>query len=119
MLELEKDIQKNIADAYIVHKDYEKAIPHLMEYIKLNDSLLKTENRKIVYDAGAKYETEKKEMELQMANKDKQLKDAEIERQKFIRNAIILGAILLMIILLMIFNNAIQQLINKSKYKNS
>jgi tetratricopeptide (TPR) repeat protein len=115
LLELEKNIQENIANAYVAAGDPLKAVSHLKQYIAINDSLFKIENRKILFDLAKKYETEKKELELQMATKDKQLKDSEIKKQKLMRNAIIIGIVLLLIILSMIFNNAIQQIIGKSE----
>jgi len=105
-LDLQKKIENDCAALSVKLKNYENAVVHLKNFIALNDCIYNKENSRLILDLETKYETEKKELELQIAIKDKQIKEEELKKQKLFRTAMTIGAILLMLILILFFNNA-------------
>ena len=54
-----------------------------MKYVHLNDSLYSIERQKQLTEMQAKYETDKKEQQIDILNKDKVIKNKEMEAQNF------------------------------------
>ncbi|HBF87777.1 MAG TPA: hypothetical protein DDX39_03965 [Bacteroidales bacterium] len=82
---------------YINLKDYEKAIKFSEIYIALKDSLFKEEKTNAIAKAEMQFESEKKQNEIKLLNKEKELKEIEISKQKTTKNYLI-GIVLLIII---------------------
>ncbi|HYV90389.1 MAG TPA: tetratricopeptide repeat protein [Chitinophagales bacterium] len=89
---------------YAAKGDFKKAYFYSEKSASLNDSLFNVGKEKIVNELQTKYETEKKEHQISLLNKDKQLSEATISNQKTLRNSIIAGFCLLLIIAILIFN---------------
>jgi tetratricopeptide (TPR) repeat protein len=120
--DLERGLYKDLASAYSENKQFKLANLALTKYIELNDSITNMENRRILLDLQTRYETSKKEHELEMAKKDKIIQGliinqqkVEIKKQKGFSNALIVYALLTMVILYLIFNNGVRQLKVKSR----
>ena len=88
----------NISVIYFDLKDYEKAYTFKELYADLKDTLLNSENLKQMNELEKKYETAKKDTEIQLLSKDKALKDTEIQKQQSQRNAFIVGFVLLLLL---------------------
>jgi signal transduction histidine kinase len=84
--------------------DFKNAYFYSQKAAALKDSLFNETKEKIVNELQTKYETEKKENQISLLNKDKQLNEATISNQKILRNSIIAGFCLLLIIAMLIFN---------------
>ncbi|MBI4646164.1 MAG: HAMP domain-containing histidine kinase [Bacteroidia bacterium] len=67
--------------AYFAEKKFSAAIEHLSKYSELKDSIINQENIKQIAQMRTIYETEKKEKEIQLLNKEKQIKDLEISKK--------------------------------------
>ena len=61
-------------------KEYKKSIDFYAEYTAARDSMFKAEKFKSINEMQSKYESEKKEQQIALLSKEKQLKDAELLR---------------------------------------
>ena len=59
-----------------------KALEYFVEYSELKDSTLSEENLNIISELEKKYETEKKELEIEKLNTDKALQETQIKQQQ-------------------------------------
>ncbi len=81
------------------------AYNYLREYVALNDSLQSRNNRSQVYELESKYQTVKKELQIEQLEADKKVQQLSI-RQKNTLNYILIGsALTLLIIALLSFRN--------------
>ena len=80
-----KDILKNnyndMASIYSEMKDYKNAFKYMSLFSFYKDSVLNEEKQKQIIELQTRFETEKKEKEIVLLNKDKILKETEIQRQ--------------------------------------
>ena len=95
---------KIIAQAEARNKNYKEAYQYLEEVMLLNDSSIKTRQDKMLAEMQAKYETDKKDKEITLLNKDKQLEQANAEKQKQLKNFFIGGMVLLLLLALVLLN---------------
>ena len=86
----------DLGDIYSHTGDYQRAYAFQKDYAALKDTLLREENLKSIADAQAKYQTDKKEKEIQ-------LQKSEIGKQQIIRNALLTGVLLLFLIVFLIY----------------
>ena len=105
-------IIKNIQEASLVLKDayrkagnHEKAFFYFEKYQEARDSLSSTEHKKLLANMAAKYESEKKEAEIKLLNKDKEAQQAELNRQKLQRNTMMGGLLMLLLFILYFIRN--------------
>jgi len=73
-------------------------------YSEIKDSIFNESSSKIVAEMSTKFESEKKEQEILLLQKDKQLQNVEVSRLKTIRNIIIVGLVLILIFVLVLIN---------------
>jgi tetratricopeptide (TPR) repeat protein len=101
-----RDVYNSLADLYKQKKDFKKALEFQQLFVEMKDSLLNQESNKQIAEMNTKYESEKKEKDIQLLTKDKKLQVAEIGKQKLIKNLFIIGfvvAILVAFIVLRLF----------------
>ncbi|MBI4646680.1 MAG: tetratricopeptide repeat protein [Bacteroidia bacterium] len=93
---------------------YKEAFDLYEKYSLLKDSIYDENTQKQFTEMQTKYETEKKEKEIQLLNKDKQLKNVEFKKQTIVKNAFIAGFIfLLLLIFIVLFSY--KKIRNKNK----
>ena len=90
---------EELSEVYFKKGDYRNAYTYYRAYISLKDSILNETNTKNIAEIETKYETEKKEREIESLTKDKQLKETQLESQKNLRNAFIVGFVLLFLLI--------------------
>jgi tetratricopeptide (TPR) repeat protein len=83
-------------------KDYKSAYEYCRRASALSDSIKGLEKLKNIAEMSSKYETEKKEKEIQLLNKDKELSQAQIQQEKNLRYFLVGGAVLVLIIAVML-----------------
>ncbi len=83
-----KAIYKHLGEAYYSVGEYKLASDYIIKHIDLRDSLLVDEQKKEIEELSAKFESEKKELEIanltkgnQLLEKDKALKDSKLAEQ--------------------------------------
>lgn len=91
-----------LASLYSQTREFEKAFRFKSRYIEVKDSLMNQRNQNQIAEIQTKYETDKRDQEIELLNKDKQLRESLIEKQNAQRLAFITGIVFLMVILLLI-----------------
>jgi tetratricopeptide (TPR) repeat protein len=96
----------SLSELYENLGNYELALTFHKLYIDIKDTLLNELSNKQIAEMNTKYESEKKEKDIQLLTKDKKLQVAEIGKQKLIKNLFIIGfavAIIIAFIVLRLF----------------
>lgn len=103
-LELQKKINRALVKLYVTKKDYKNAYSLMTQYASINYRIASKQNAQQVRELEYKYETVKKEREIQELQKTKLKKQAEIDHQKTIKKAFLIGflVVLIPIVLLLI-----------------
>jgi serine phosphatase RsbU (regulator of sigma subunit) len=94
----------NLSSVYTLLKNYQKALEYTNLFYHEKDSLFNKEAMKQVTEINTKYQTEKKEQEIQLLTKDQQLKDKTLREQRVIRIALIVGLALFFILSFTLYN---------------
>ncbi len=81
-----REIYSLMAEVYKKLNDYKKAFEYHSLYSEIKDTILNESNSKQIAEMKTKYETEKKDKEIQLLNKDKEIQATELKRQTLIRN---------------------------------
>jgi two-component system NtrC family sensor kinase len=102
------DNQRNalfeLSEVYEETGDTKKSFDYYRQYVLFKDSIVNTENSNSIANMQIQYETEKKEQEIILLNKDKALQQTEIEKQKTTRNSFIGGIVLVLLITAVTYN---------------
>jgi two-component system NtrC family sensor kinase len=102
------DNQRNalfeLSEVYEGTGDTKKSFDYYRQYVLFKDSIVNTENSNSIANMQIQYETEKKEQEIILLNKDKALQQTEIEKQKTTRNSFIGGIVLVLLITVVTYN---------------
>ena len=94
--------------------NYISAIRHLNQFHQLNDSIFNETKSKQIEEVQAKYETEKKEQNIKLLEKESKFQQSKILEAEHSRNWILSGVILLLIIMgLLAYNIRLKQRTNK------
>lgn len=97
-----------LATAYEGIGNYREALRNYKTYKAVGDKILNNENRKKIVEIQAKYESDKKEKEIELLKKNNKIQELMLNRQKWIRNFLIIGFLMLIAVA--------AQLIRKYKY---
>ncbi len=98
-----KNAYKSLSEVHTKIKDYEQALHYTTLYYTQKDSILNKDVLKQVAELNTKYETEKKEKEIQLLTKDQELNTKTLKQQKMVRLALIIGLTLLGILLFTVY----------------
>lgn len=111
----EKDAYKALSELYHKLKDDKKAYFNRLRYEALNDSALNQETYKQVNELQAAYEIEKRNNEINLLNKDKELAQANASKDLLFRNILITVCILVLVIAFILLRNVrLKQRLNKT-----
>lgn len=106
---------------YELMNDFKNAFIYQSKYLVLNDSIFNSEKNTKLTEMDTKYQSEKKEKEIQLLNKDKELQVIELEKkgeQVKKQRIIIFGAILVILVVL-IFTILVFRLYRQKKKMNN
>jgi tetratricopeptide (TPR) repeat protein len=104
-LKIVENVQDIDKDYYFLYKDWgnsEKALEYFDKYLELKDSVLNEKSSKQTADMAARYESEKKDKDIELSTKQSELIQVQLKKDKvFIIGLIVvsLGAILLALLL--------------------
>ena len=84
ILKLEKDITEELSKIYEKEGNFGKALNYKKKFITLNDSILISENSKLVEDLNKKYQTDKKEAQIKLQNSEIKKKELENQQQQML-----------------------------------
>jgi serine phosphatase RsbU (regulator of sigma subunit)/tetratricopeptide (TPR) repeat protein len=79
-------------------KKYDEAFAIYKKHSNYKDSMLNIQSSGTISETMAKYETDKKEAEIQLLTKDSELQQHEIGKQKVVRNIVLSGLFLILIL---------------------
>ncbi len=79
---IRKAIYNTYSEVFENQYDYKNALRYYKLFFAMNDSLYNEESLKAFEEMQTKYETEKKEQQINLLNKDKELREARIKQQK-------------------------------------
>lgn len=95
---------EGLSEAYFKKGNYKSAYLHYKIYSDLKDSILNETTAKNIAEINTKYETEKKEKEIESLTKNALLKEAQLESQRNQRNGFIVGIALLVLLIILAYN---------------
>ncbi len=118
--DLLKDCYNSISNLYFAKGSYQKALKYYKMHSDIKDSIFTEESGGKIAEMQTKYETEKKEKEIEILSKNNEIQNLEIARQKNLRNSFIVISILIAILVFIIYRlyRAIQKTNRILKYKN-
>lgn len=109
-----EDIYEDLAIAYSRISDYNNAFQYQTLFTRLKDSLYNVAFDEKVATLQFDFELEKKQGEINLLTKDKELQEAALQRQRLVKNAFLSGLILILFIAFILFRNYRQKVkINK------
>jgi serine phosphatase RsbU (regulator of sigma subunit) len=98
-----RDSYQYLASVYEKLQDGENALKYLNLYYTEKDSLLNKENFKQIYEINTRYQTEKKQDEIELLTKDRVINEKTLKQQKILRIALIVGLVLVCILLFSVY----------------
>ena len=101
--ELIKDAAITLSQCDSASGNFKGAYEYHKLYSDVKDTILNEESGKQIAEMQTKYETEKKEQQITLLNKDKELQDAQVNRQKIIIWSVAAGFLLVLILSIFIF----------------
>jgi tetratricopeptide (TPR) repeat protein len=111
----EKDVYKSLSELYHKLHQNDKAYFNRLRYEALNDSALNEETYKQVNDLQASYEIEKRNAQIKLLNKDKELAYANAEQDLLYRYILLAACIITIVFMLILWRNVrLKQRLNKT-----
>ncbi|MES2591161.1 MAG: tetratricopeptide repeat protein [Bacteroidota bacterium] len=95
---------EELSEVYEKKGDYKNAYAYYRIHSAIKDSLLNEGNSKNMAEMQTKYESDKKEKDIELLKKEQSLQDVELENQKNVRNGFIVGCLLLVLIIILAYN---------------
>jgi tetratricopeptide (TPR) repeat protein len=92
-----------MSEAYAQAGDFERSYRYQKLNANLKDSLERTVNVRQLAEMQAKFETERKQREIDQLNRDREVKDLVMGRQRMVRNLMIVLAVLIMALAVVLF----------------
>ncbi len=103
-IHLAKNNVKELSDIFSATGDFRKALEYQQQFIAYTDSIYSISKAEAIADMQTKYETEKKENEIVVLNKDKEIQNQQLQRKTLVQVFLIGGIGALAIIFLLFFN---------------
>lgn len=95
-----------LAEVYAKQGRYKEAYEYQVIHTALMDSLVTARQVAAVTKQMARFETERKQREIELLNKENEVQALRINREKTLRQSLIFGAILVLILALVLWNRA-------------
>ena len=96
---------EELSDVYVKKEDYKNAYSYYKLHATIKDSLMNENNSKNMADIQTKYETDKKEKEIEILTKDKSLKEVKLKNQTIIITSFVAGFVLLLLLAFLAYNH--------------
>jgi adenylate cyclase len=100
-----KDIYSGMAIAYSNTQDYKNAFKYQELFGNIKDTIYNTERDKKLGSLQFEFDLQKKQSEINLLTKDKDLQIVQTKRQKFAKNAFLIGLVLTFIIAALIYRS--------------
>ncbi len=107
------DAALNMAQLYEDTKQFESANKYLKIYIQLKDSMVNADKNKSMQEMQTRFETEKKQQEIEILNQKNKLSQTQLNRQKIMTTAAVVGfGLVLLVVVLIIRQSRIRKRVN-------
>lgn len=100
-----KDAYTGLSKSFFKIGDFKNAYTYQSMLTSIKDTLYNMEYTQKMEGLILNYEIDKKQNQISLLNKDKELREADLRRQKLVKNAFLTGLILILIIAFIIFRN--------------
>ncbi len=101
----QKELYQDMAIAYSKNGDYKKAFKYQSLFSNIKDTLYNIETDRKLGSIQFDFDMQKKQGEINLLTKDKDLADLKLKRQKFAKNTFMVGLVLVFMIALLIYRN--------------
>jgi adenylate cyclase len=109
-----KDAYRGMANTYAKLSDFKNAFKYQTLFSDIKDTLFNAETDDKIKGLQFTYEMDKKQGEIDLLTKDKQLQEVSLQKQRIAKNAFLVGLLLILIITFIIFRNYLAKVkINK------
>ena len=85
--------------------NYESALKNHLLYTQYSDSMFSEESKLQIEQLKIQYATEKKDQEIALLSKEKELQKQQLERQRLVRNGMIAGTVLILLVGILLFRS--------------
>jgi len=96
--DLLQEFYENFAELYKAQNNFEKAYAYYELSVQMKDSVFNLEKTEVINELQTKYETEKKDQQIALLAKEKEIQEKEIQRQATLKKIFIGGMALLLLI---------------------
>lgn len=103
--DLIKEAYTNLSEVSMLTSNYQKAYEYQVLLSEIKDSLYNETKSKQLAEVQTKFETEKKEQEIELLNKDKELQRTDLAKQRIITYTVIGGLLLMALVSVVIFRS--------------
>jgi serine phosphatase RsbU (regulator of sigma subunit)/Tfp pilus assembly protein PilF len=97
-----KEAASTLMTSYAKLGNYEMSLEFARIYIEVQDSIFMEDKTRAIQEMSARYETEKKQQQIELQESQLIAKDARIQQQKIFRNALIGGLVAVALIIVVI-----------------
>jgi tetratricopeptide (TPR) repeat protein len=101
--DLRLDCYVHYTEVYNKQKKFEDAFNFLSRYMNLRDTMISDNNVAQTHEMESRFQSEKKDKEILLLAKDKELQRSEIQKQTLLRNSFIAGFVLFLLLSIFIF----------------
>lgn len=101
--ELIKEIYLSLSENYDHIGDYKSGLDFHRKYVDIKDGIFNDRENEIIAEAATKYESEKKDSEIKLLNKDKEVQSVDLKRKSVIIWAAFIGLILVVLLMFYIY----------------
>jgi PAS domain S-box-containing protein len=111
-LEIARDIKikneikaaaKELSEISEILGDHQKALTYYQEYKNIDEEIFNELSRKKMIEIQTLYETDRREKELTLLKKDRELQQLELEQQKTFMNSVLTTGLLILLVVLAVF----------------
>lgn len=102
--EEQKACFEGLSEVYERMKDFEKSLFYYKKFNSIKDSILDIAKAEQIAEMQGKYDADKKNREIELLQKDKDLREVEFSRQKTVRNSFIVGFVLVIALVAILYN---------------
>jgi adenylate cyclase len=96
---------ESLARSYATISEFEQAYQYQKLFSGIKDTLYNAENDKKIQRLQFNYDISKKQQEVNILTKDKELQALEVRRQKVVKNAFLFGFLLILVIAFILYRN--------------
>lgn len=100
-----KDSYAGIAKAYYGLRDYQRAYDYFREFSMLKDSMLNEESTSIIARIQETYNSEKKDRQIELLEKNRQIQEADLKRKNTTIYSLYAGITLVLLLVFFIYKN--------------